>query len=581
MNERITIFAFLKPFLKKHQKSLIAVLFSIFFTSFAVLAIGKVLQLMIDRGVSGSNYELLNQAVSYFGIFSVVLAIATYFRSYTVNMICEKIMADIRSNIFSRIVYWPMERFESFKVSDIMTRLTNDMTLVGSLAVTSISGVIRNFILLLGGVILMIESSPILSLYVFLMLGLILWPLLWYSKRVRAMTKQYIEQNSIIASEIQEDLTGISLIKLFAIENFMENRFKNILEAGLIIADKRFNKRSIFFAMAIALVFSTINLVLWIGARKVISGQMMSGELSSFLFYAAIVALSIATLVELMGELSKASGAAAMVVDLLNYELETKDNDDKEIEILSGDLNIENISFSYSTNILHKIFNKFSLNIKHGEKLAIVGHSGAGKSSLIALLLRLYNITEGRILFGNANAAEVPLRSWRKLFVTVPQDVFIFSASISDNLKLAKLDATDKEIDNALRAAEIYDFVQQLPDGINSFVGERGLRLSGGQRQRIGIARAFLSQSPIVLLDEPTSNLDVENEHNIKNSLDSLMKEKTTIIISHRLSTIMDADRIVVLDKGEIRSIGTHNELINICPIYQRLHELSFQVDID
>ncbi|AZL15426.1 ABC transporter ATP-binding protein [Rickettsiales endosymbiont of Stachyamoeba lipophora] len=570
-----SIFYTLWLYLKPYKSKLVGVLIALAFTSFSVLGIGRGVGYLIDQGLNKNDIALFDEALLILLCFAFALAIATFFRSMLMNVTCEKVAADIRKDVFDKIIYYPLEYFEKQSVADITSRLTNDITLVNSMIVNLLSTAIRNSILCVGGVILMVTTSYKLSLCVILTIPFIVIPIIFFAKNVKSVSQDYLAKTASIGVDLQEKLGAIHLIKVFAYETEQIANFHNVIHNVFLSAKIRVYERSKFAAIVIALVLSAVSFISWVGGKGVLNGSIMPGQLSSFIFYAIIVAASVGALAEMWSEFSKAKAALVRVFELLNFDKEARIT--APVFMHDFSINFDKVSFSYPSNLDKKVLNNFSLNINEGEKIAIVGYSGSGKTTIFSLLLNLYNNYDGKINIGGIDAKLVPLKDLRSVFSIVPQETQIFSTSIINNIKFANPQASEEEVVKAAEMAEIHHFIMSLPDDYSTFVGERGMRLSGGQKQRIAIARAFLRNAPILLLDEATSSLDVEHEFHIQKAINKLMQDKTTIIISHRLSTIIKADKIIVLDQGEMVSQGTHQELLSKCDIYQKLYNLTFE----
>lgn len=568
-------FGYLKPF----KKELFWVMISLLISSISVLGIGDGIGTLIDNGFSKGNSDVLNQALIILLLISTVLAAATFSRTYFISNICEKAVAKIRKDAFKVVVSMPVEFFESHKVSDIITRLTNDTTLLTNIITSLFSVAIRNFILLMGGLVLLFKTSLFLSSIVLALIPIVVLPIVLLGRKVRGLSKETLAKVSEISERIEESLGGILTVQVFGREKYEEHLLNNKVTEALETAQNRIYLRSLMVAVVIAIVFGAISVVLWIGGHEVINGNLSSGSLSSFVFYSVLVASSSGALVEAISEFQKASGAIDRIFHLLSYKSNIIEPISPRVVNKNDfhDIQFNNVTFSYPSNPDKIVLNNISLDIKAGEKIAFVGYSGSGKTTIFNILLRLYDTSGGNVYLNGVNIRDFSLANLRDFFAIVPQDTVIFSASIWDNIKYGNINATDKAIIEASKAAEIHEFIESLPQKYNTFVGEKGMRLSGGQKQRIAIARAILKDSPVLLLDEATSNLDNENEQMIQKAISRLMSEKTTLIIAHRLSTIVNADKIVVIDNGQITDIGTHQELLLRSETYIKLTKLQYE----
>ncbi len=560
---------YVKPF----KYELVGVMVSLAISSSSVLGIGDGIGSLIDKGFAKNDYKVLNEALIILLAVSIVLAIATFFRSFLISNICEKVVAKIRQDAFSVVVGMPVEFFESHKISDIITRLTNDTTLLTNIITALLSVAIRNMILLIGGLVLLVKTSVFLSIIVLGLMPLVVIPIVIVGRKVRTLSKDALAKISEISERVEESLRGILTVQVFNREAYEKSILNGKVDEALHAAQERIFLRALLVALVIATVFGSISFVLWIGGHEVIDGKLTSGSLSSFVFYAVLVASSSGALAETLSEFQKAHGAVDRIFHLLAYKSNIKDPESPKIINVSefSSINFDNISFAYPSNPSKNVLSNFSLSINKGETIAFVGLSGSGKSTIFNLLLRLYDLEYGEVKINDINIKNILMSDLRRHFAIVPQETVIFSATIYDNIKYGNLNASFEDVVQASIAAEIHEFIEGLPEKYHTFVGEKGMRLSGGQKQRIAIARAILKNAPILLLDEATSNLDSENEQLIQKGLARLMAGRTTLVIAHRLSTIENADKIVVLDGGEVSKMGTHDELLSTSDIYKKL----------
>ncbi|MBN9542829.1 MAG: ATP-binding cassette domain-containing protein [Alphaproteobacteria bacterium] len=560
---------YVKPF----KYELVGVMVSLAISSSSVLGIGDGIGSLIDKGFAKNDYKVLNEALIILLAVSIVLAIATFFRSFLISNICEKVVAKIRQDAFSVVVGMPVEFFESHKISDIITRLTNDTTLLTNIITALLSVAIRNMILLIGGLVLLVKTSVFLSIIVLGLMPLVVIPIVIVGRKVRTLSKDALAKISEISERVEESLRGILTVQVFNREAYEKSILNGKVDEALHAAQERIFLRALLVALVIAIVFGSISFVLWIGGHEVIDGKLTSGSLSSFVFYAVLVASSSGALAETLSEFQKAHGAVDRIFHLLAYKSNIKDPESPKIINVSefSSINFDNISFAYPSNPSKNVLSNFSLSINKGETIAFVGLSGSGKSTIFNLLLRLYDLEYGEVKINDINIKNILMSDLRRHFAIVPQETVIFSATIYDNIKYGNLNASFEDVVQASIAAEIHEFIEGLPEKYHTFVGEKGMRLSGGQKQRIAIARAILKNAPILLLDEATSNLDSENEQLIQKGLARLMAGRTTLVIAHRLSTIENADKIVVLDGGEVSKMGTHDELLSTSDIYKKL----------
>jgi ATP-binding cassette subfamily B protein len=571
----------LKPmlrYLSPYKKHIIFALVALAVTSFSVLGLGKGIGYLVDKGLSGNNPHFLNVALLILLGITALLAAGTYARYYFVTYAGELVVADIRRDIYNHLLTLSPEFFEKTKAGDILSRITNDTTLLQMVVGSSLSVALRNALMFLGGALLLIHTSPKLTLIVSVIVPVVVFPIIILGKRVRGLSKKAQEQVAVLSAHAEESIGGIKTIQSFVRENLESALFGKRVQETLDVSLERIKIRSFLTAMVIMFVFGAVGFVLWIGGHDVLSGNMTAGTLSSFIFYSIIVASATGAISDVVGDLQRAAGAAERISELLNTPALIKDS--AKITTLPknirGDICFENITFTYPSQPDKCALANFSLDIKSGETVALVGPSGAGKSTTFELLLRFYEADQGTITIDGIDVRDLKLQDLRGLFGLVPQDPVIFSGTAYDNILFGNPDASEADIKNAAIAAAAIDFINELPHGFNTYLGEKGVRLSGGERQRIAIARTFLKDPKILLLDEATSALDVENEQQVQSAFEKLMASRTTLVIAHRLSTVQNADRIVVINEGAIQEIGSHKELIEKGGLYAKLVRMQF-----
>jgi ATP-binding cassette subfamily B protein len=566
------------PFIRPYRGTLILALGALIVAASAMLGLPVAVRYLIDRGFAASDAATIDR---YFAIFVVVAALFGIFaalRFYLVTWLGERVVADIRDAVYRRVIRLDPAFFEVTRTGEVLSRLTTDTTLVQSIAGVGISIALRSSLNLVGGLVMLAATSPKLMGMIVLSVPLVIGPLIVIGRRVRRLSRAAQDRIADSSSLAGETLNAIQTVQAFTLEGLQSDRFSDTVEASFATAVRRTKVRAVLTAAGIVLVFGAITFVLWLGAHSVVRGAMTPGELGQFLLYAMIVASSSASLTEMWGEVQRAAGATERLIELLDAEPQVVAPSDP-IPITgraSGRIKFDDVVFSYPSRPEARALNGFDLAIAPGETVAFVGPSGAGKSTTFQLLLRFYDPSNGNILLDDVDITRVRPEEVRANVALVPQETVLFGASARENIRYGRPDASDAEIEAAAVAAAADEFLRELPQGYETFLGERGARLSGGQRQRIAIARAILKDPPILLLDEATSSLDAESERLVQVALERLMAGRTTIIIAHRLATVLKADRIVLIDRGRIIDVGTHGELIQRAPLYARLAQLQF-----
>ncbi len=570
----LTLFRFAIPYRWQMAGATLALLIA----AGTTLAMGRGLQLLIDQGFSTGDAGLLDRAVLILFGVSVLLAFGTFSRFYLVSWVGERVVADIRKAVFDHIIGLSPGFFEITRTGEVVSRLTTDTTLLQVVVGSSVSIALRNTLLIIGGMVMLFITSTKLTLLVLAVVPLVVAPIVVFGRKVRRLSRLSQDRIADVSAEASEALYGIRTVQAFAHEPHDRKRFAERTEDAFSTALARIRWRAVLTGVVILLVFGSISVVLWVGGADVVAGRISAGQLSAFVFYAVVLAGALGAVSEVIGDLQRAAGAMERIAELLATRpvVLAPANPTPLPSPSRGAVAFEHVTFHYPSRPNAPSLDDFTLDVKPGERVAIVGPSGAGKTTVMQLLLRFYDPEAGRIRFDGIDIRDLDPAQLRAAIGVVPQDPTIFATSARDNIRYARPDAGDAEVRAAAKAAHALDFLERLPQGLDTFLGERGVRLSGGQRQRIAIARAILRNPALLLLDEATSALDAESEQIVQVALDEVMKERTTLVIAHRLATILKADRIVVLDKGRIDAIGTHAELIRAGGLYARLAALQF-----
>jgi len=568
------MFAYLAPY----KFSIFFAALALIFTSGAVLGIGQGVRYLVDEGIGKGDASLLNQSFIVLVGITLFLAVATFARYFLVTWIGERVVADIRRDVYAQLIKQDVAFFETNRTGELLSRITTDTTLLQTVVGSSVSIALRNMLLLVGGCTMLLITSLRLSEYVFIMVPVVVIPIIFFGRKVRALSRQTQEKVADISVHAEETISSIRTIQSLSLENHENVRFGDNVKHVLDTSYKRIKLRSALTAIVISLVLGAVSMVLFMGGHDVIDGTITAGELSAFLFYAMLVAGSTGAISEVIGDLQRAAGATERLMELKHVEpaIKAPENPASLPSPCTGEITFNNVTFCYPSRPETVASDDINITIKAGEKVALVGPSGAGKSTWFHLLGRAYDPQSGSITIDGVDIKTLCPTELRRHIGLVPQDASIFSTTAYENILMGRPDASREDVLKAAEQAEALEFLEALPDGMETYVGEKGVRLSGGQKQRIAIARALIRNPDILLLDEATSALDSENEQKVQKALETLMEGRTTLMIAHRLATVQHADRIIVLDEGKIQAIGTHAELEANNALYARLAKLQF-----
>lgn len=568
----------LAPYLARYKGHIAGALVALVVAAGTVLALGQGLRLLIDRGFRQGQAAFLDQALLVLLAVVVVLAAASFARYYLVSWIGERVVTDLRRDVYDRVIGLDVGFFETTRTAEIITRLTTDTTVLQVVVGSSVSVFLRNMLMFCGGAVMLMVTSVKLTGLVALVIPLAVVPILVFGRRVRRLSRTAQERIADVGAAIDESLYGVRVVQAFGHEQRERARFGDRVERAFDAAVQRVRARAFLSATVILLVFAAVATVLWIGGHDVLNGDLSPGALSAFVFYAILVAASAGALSEVYAEIQRAAGATERLFDLLDTVPKIAPPD-RVLEIpqdAAGRVALERVSFTYPSRPDRPSLDGIDIVVEPGESVAIVGPSGAGKSTIFQLLLRFYDPQEGAVRLGGVDIRQADPAALRRFIATVPQEPAIFSTSVAENIRYGRPEADDAAVRAAARAAHALDFIDALPRGLDTHVGERGVRLSGGQKQRLALARAFLRDPAILLLDEATSALDAQSERAVQQALDEIMGDRTLLVIAHRLATVQRVDRIIVLDQGRVVETGTHAALARAGGLYARLAALQF-----
>ncbi|MBS0485367.1 MAG: ATP-binding cassette domain-containing protein [Proteobacteria bacterium] len=565
-------------FIAPYRRQVVYSLLALLFTATITLSIGQGIRLMIDQGFATQSKELLSQYVGLFLLLVIALAIGTFTRYYWVTWLGERVIADVRNRVFNHLIHLHPGFFEDNRSLEIQSRLTADMTLLQTVIGSSISFALRNLIMMAGGIIWLFITNAKLTALVTICVPLVVVPILIYGRRVRQLSRQSQDKIAAVGAYVGEVLGQIKTVQAYNHQFIDQRKFHDHVEEAFAVAKQRTLQRALLITLVILLVMGAVGVMLWVGGLDVIEERISAGELAAFVFYSVIVGSAVASISEVIGELQRAAGATERTMELLQApNLIQSPQEPHALPATPGNIEINQLCFAYPSRPDVLAIDNLTLTVRAGETLALVGPSGAGKSTLFDLLLRFFDSQSGSIKLAGIDIRSLDLFDLRRCFALVSQTPALFYGTIGDNLRYARPDASDADVQAAAEAAYAHEFICQLPQGYQTHLGDSGLGLSGGQKQRLAIARAILADAPVLLLDEATSALDAQSEHWVQQALQQLMRNRTTLVIAHRLATVQSAGRIAVLNHGRLDAIGTHAQLLQTSPLYAQLAALQFQ----
>ncbi|QLE87884.1 ATP-binding cassette domain-containing protein [Shewanella sp. Scap07] len=587
------ILPWIGAFLRPYRWRVVAAIVFLFIGSLAWLSLGQGVRLMVDEGFLADNGARLNEIILLVIAITALSSSAIFCRFYLMTWLGERVSADIRLQVYDHLLKLSPGFYAKLRTGEVISRFTADSTLLQSVVGQSLSMALRASVTVIGGITMMAFTSLKMTGLVLLAVPMVLGPIFFFGRKVRDLSRKSQDKMGDLGAYVDETLHEIHTVQAYSHEDKDRELFNDRIEAIMSAASGRIKYRSILIALVMFLSILAIALVTWVGAHDVMSGNISGGELSAFMFYAVMVAGSVATISEVIGEIQRAAGATERLIELVETPI--------DIPVVAqpaalpakvrGELQVQQINFSYNNmqqalegsadqgRPPSRVIHDLSLHITPGERVALVGASGAGKSTLFELLQRFYVLDSGHIALDGIDIATLCPQTLRQQYALVPQESVIFATSVLENVRYGRLDASEEQVKQACVAARADEFIAEFSDGYQTYLGERGVRLSGGQKQRIAIARAILADRPILLLDEATSALDAVSELKVKQALDTLMVGKTTLIIAHRLATVINADRILVMDKGQLVASGTHQELMQSSSLYREFASLQLLTD--
>ena len=565
-------------FLKPYKKQIVWAAIALIFTAGLNLTLVQYVRIIVDEGFVASSMASLGQAITGFAIIAILQALGTFARFYWVSWLGERVTADLRQAVYSHIITLHPGYYEANLSGEIQSRITTDTTLIQSVIGSSVSVALRNLLLLIGGAVFMFITNPRLTTVVLICIPLVVGPIMVFGRRVRRLSRSTQDKVANVGAYVGESIQQIKTVQAYNHQEYDRKEFADHVENAFDIALKRIKTNAFLITTVMTLVFAAIAVMIWVGGQDVINGTMSAGELTAFIVYAVMVAMAVAAIAGVLAELQRAAGALERLMDLLYAESEitAPTNPRQFAGKPKGALSIDRLTFAYPTRQGNPALQNISLEIEPGENIALVGPSGAGKSTLFDLILRFYDPRVGTIQLEGIDIRELDPKELRSHIAVVAQQPAMFTGNVSDNIRYGDPEAEESSVKAAAKAAYADNFIEELPDKYESFLGESGIRLSGGQKQRIAIARAILKDPEILLLDEATSALDAESERQVQMALEKLMQKRTSLIIAHRLATVKNVDRIIVMDAGTVIAQGTHRQLMQNSELYANLAELQF-----
>jgi ATP-binding cassette subfamily B protein len=565
-------------FLAPYRLRIAGALTALLVASGCVLLLGQGLRHVVDGGFGSGDPHLLNAALAGIVAVAAVLACATWTRFYLMMSTAERVIADLRRALFGHVLTLSPAFFDSARTGEIGSRITNDSEQLRQVIGFGFSMFLRSSIMMIGALVLLFATSPRLAALIVLGVPLTLVPILVIGRSVRRLSRSTQDRVADVSAHVDESLHEIRTVQAYGHEERTRRRFDASAEAACSTGVHRVRVKAWLISLVMLIGFCAVGVILWIGGHDVLEGRLTAGELSAFVFYAAVVATGAGTVSEVWGEIQRGAGATERLMELLDTRtsLVTASPGIALPPRISGTIRFDEVAFAYPSRPASNALGPVSFAVKQGERVALVGPSGAGKSTVFSLILRFYDPQSGRILLDGADIRHCEPHDLRRAIALVPQEPVIFAASVAENVRFGRPEATLEMVKEACSAAHAVEFIERLPQGYDTDLGERGVKLSGGQRQRISIARAILADRPVLLLDEATSSLDAESERQVALALERLERGRTTLVIAHRLATVRHADRIIVMDRGRVHAIGTHDELLRASPLYAHLARLQF-----